>query len=254
MRERETPPRIWPVLIATAIGMAILITLGVWQLQRLQWKEALLAQLAANAAAPPVSLAEAASMADPEFVRVRFTGSYAHGGWKKMIATFQGGQGWTVITPAATPDGWAVMVDRGRIPGELGENFDKPGGEVVIDGVIRTHARGQGMFDPNNNAETNLWYWWDVPAMLETSGSPQDLRPYPHVVQLVPSPGAAGFPRPEEARANLANNHLGYAITWFGLAATLLAVAAFYVYELRTRRRAMRGVRKPPLDGTPPGG
>jgi surfeit locus 1 family protein len=236
----DRPPRIWPVLIATAIGLGILITLGVWQMQRLQWKEALLAQLAANAAAPPVSLAEAAAMADPEFVRVRFTGTYQHGGWKKMIATFQGGQGWTVITPATTADGWAVMVDRGRIPGELGENFDKPAGKVVIDGVIRTHARGQGMFDPDNNAEANLWYWWDVPAMLETSGLAPGLRPYPHVVQLVPA-GAAGFPRPEEPKANLANNHLGYAITWFGLAATLLAVAAFYVHELRKRRRRPGG-------------
>ena len=237
MTVHERTPRMWPVLAATVIGMAILITLGVWQVQRLQWKEALLAQLAANAAAPPVSLAEAAERDDPEFVRVRFTGTYDHAGAKKMIATFQRGQGWTVITPAVTSDGHAVMVDRGRIPGQLGEAFDKPTGEVRVEGVIRTYRRGQAMFDPENDPNANIWYWWDVPAMLASSGLPQGLKPYPYVVQLLPSATAAPFPRPDEPKANLANNHLGYALTWFGLAATLLAVAGFYVFDLRKRRK-----------------
>jgi surfeit locus 1 family protein len=237
MSPRERQPRIWPVLIATVIGMAILVTLGVWQVQRLQWKEALLAQLAANAAAPPLSLAEAAQRPDPEFVRVSFTGTYDHAAAKKMIATFERGQGWTVVTPVVTADGYAVMVDRGRIPGQLGESFDKPAGEVAIEGVIRTYGRGQAMFDPENDPKANIWYWWDVPAMLAASGLPPDVKPYPYVVQLLPSATAAPFPRPDEPKANLANNHLGYAITWFGLAATLLAVAGLYVFDLRKRRR-----------------
>lgn len=237
MTAAERPQRLWPVLAATVIGMAILITLGVWQVQRLQWKEALLAQLAANAAAPPVSLAEAAQRDDPEFVRVRFTGTYEHAAAKKMIATFERGQGWTVITPAVTADGYAVMVDRGRIPGQLGEAFDKPAGDVAIEGVIRTYRNGQAMFDPENDPKANIWYWWDVPAMLAASGLPEGLKPYPYVVQLLPSAAAAPFPRPDEPKANLANNHLGYALTWFGLAATLLAVAGFYVFELRERRK-----------------
>lgn len=237
MTAAERPQRLWPVLAATVVGMAILITLGVWQVQRLQWKEALLAQLAANAAAAPVSLAEAAERDDPEFVRVSFTGRFDHDGWKRMIATYDGGQGWTVITPAVTTDGWAVMVDRGRIPGQLGEAFDKPAGEVAIEGVIRTYPRGQAMFDPENDAKANLWYWWDVPAMLAASELPPGVRPFPYVVQLSPAAGFAGFPRPEEPKAKLANNHLGYALTWFGLAATLLAVAGFYVFDLRKRRK-----------------
>jgi surfeit locus 1 family protein len=237
MTEARRPPRIWPVLIATVAGLAILVTLGIWQVQRLQWKEALLAQLASNAAAPAVSLAEAAQRPDPEFVRVSFTGSYAHDATKKMIASFERGQGWTVITPVVTPDGQAVMVDRGRIPGQLGEAFDKPEGEVRIEGVIRTYPRGRAMFDPENDPRLNIWYWWDVPAMLASSGLPAGLKPYPYVVQLVPSATTATFPRPDEPRANLANNHLGYAITWFGLALTLISVAGLYIHELRKRRR-----------------
>jgi surfeit locus 1 family protein len=56
-------------------------------------------------------------------------------------------------------------------------------------------------------------------------------------VQLSPGAGTAGFPRPEEPKVNLTNNHLGYALTWFGLAATLIAVAVVYLFETRTRRR-----------------
>ena len=242
MSAQDKPPRIWPILLSTVIGLAILVTLGVWQVQRLQWKEALLAQLAANAAAPPTSLAAVAAMAaegrDPEFVRVKFSGSYQNDAGKKMIATYQGGQGWTIITPAAAADGWAVIVDRGRIPGARAETFDKPEGVVDIEGVVRKHDRGQGMFDPHNDPTGNLWYWWDVPGMLAASGLPEGLKPFPYVVQLLPSSTAAEFPRPEEPQANLANNHLGYAITWFGLALTLLGVAGFYIYSLTRRPRA----------------
>jgi surfeit locus 1 family protein len=171
-----------------------------------------------------------------EFVRVKFTGAYNHEGWKKMIATFQGGQGWTVITPAQSADGYAVMVDRGRIPGQLA-SFDEPQGNVEIDGVIRTYPRGRATFDPENDAAANLWYWWDVPAMLKASALPEGLKPFPYVVQLLPGAAAGAFPQPEEPQARLANNHLGYAITWFGLALTLLVVAGVYILDIVRKRK-----------------
>lgn len=241
MTAAPKPPRIWPVLLASAIGLAILISLGVWQVQRLAWKEGLLAQLAANAVAPPIGLAEAEARAargdDLEFVRVAFDATYKHDATMKMITSYDRGQGWTIITPALTPDGFAVIVDRGRIPAERLESFDKPEGQVKVEGVIRTYGHGKAYFDPENDPTSNLWYWWDVPAMQAAGGLAAGAKPFPFVVQLLPSAAAADFPRPQEPQANLANNHLGYAITWFGLAATLLGVAGFYVYDLRRRKR-----------------
>jgi surfeit locus 1 family protein len=241
MTQQERPPRIWPVLIAALAGTVILLWLGVWQVQRLQWKEALLAQLDANAAAAPIDLATAVKQAeegrDMEFVRVSFPARFRHDGWMKMISTYERGQGWTIITPADTPDGWTVIVDRGRIPGQLVDSFDRPEGEVILDGVLRAHRSGKAYFDPDNDAAANMWYWWDVPAMLAAGGAPGGAKPFPFVVQLLPASGTGGFPKPEEPKAKLANNHLGYAITWFGLAATLIGVAGFYVYDLRKRRR-----------------
>ena len=241
MRPHERPPRIWPVVLATLVALAILVTLGVWQVQRLHWKEALLAQLAANAAAAPVDLATAARMTeqgkDAEFVRVKFTGHYKNDAWKKMISTYDGGQGWTIITPAISDDGWAVIVDRGRLPGQRLEHFDTVDGTVPIEGVIRTYGHGQNVFDPVNDPKGNMWYWWDVKSMLATSGLPPGVKPFPYVVQLVPESTTVEFPRPEEPKANLANNHLGYAITWFGLALTLLGVSGFYILDLRKQRK-----------------
>lgn len=242
IRPHERPPRIWPVVIASLLGFAILVSLGAWQVRRLAWKQALLAQLAANAAAQPVDLSLAYNMSragsNVEFVRVAFTGTYRNDSAMKMLSSYDGGQGWTIITPAASADGWAVIVDRGRLPGQMLEHFQQPQGPQQIEGVLRTHPYGQGFFDPANDPKGNMWYWWDVKGMLAASGLPADLKPYPFAVQLVPTGNDAEFPRPQPAKADLANNHLGYAITWFGLAATLLGVSVFYIFDLRRRRRA----------------
>lgn len=242
MTELKRRPRIWPVLLASAIGIAILVTLGIWQVERLKWKEGLLAQLAANAAAEPVGLASVEALQaqgrDVEYIKVKFTGTYKHVAWKKMISTFGGGQGWLILTPAISADGRAVIVNRGSIPDQMLASFDKPDGERQITGVVRTYTRGKGYFDPENDPQGNLWYWWDISAMLASSGLDGTPKPVPFVVQVLPGTVAAEFPKPDEPKANLSNNHLGYAITWFGLALTLAGVAFFYVRGLRKKQPA----------------
>ena len=239
MRPHERPPRLWPILLATVVGIAILLGLGFWQVERLRWKQGLLAKLAANAAAAPVDLATAEAIAarggDVEFLGVKFRATYKHGAGMKLMSTYEGGQGWTIITPAVTSDGRAVIVDRGRVPGQRVESFDKPGGEVEITGVARAYSRGRGYFDPDNDPQGNLWFWWDVPAMLQAGNLSTGLKRVPFVVQMLPGTVAAEFPSPAEPKANLTNNHLGYALTWFGLALALAAIAFAYVRELRKR-------------------
>ena len=240
-------PRIWPVVLASAIGVVILCGLGFWQVQRLHWKEGLLAQLAANAAAAPIDLATADAVQRDgrsiEFVRIGFRATYKFDAEMKMISTFEGGPGWTIITPAVTPGGQAVLVDRGQVPADRLESYDKPQGEVEITGIIRQYANGRARFDPDNDAAKNQWYWWDIPAMLQASHLPGNGKPLPFVVQLLPAAVTADLPRPPEPRANLSNNHLGYAITWFGLALVLLVIAGLF----------LRGqMKKPPLEASSP--
>ena len=230
---RRTP---WPLLLATLFGLVILLSLGVWQVERLQWKQGLLAELAAKATAEPVDLATAEAVAktgNAEFLKVRFRAIYKHDAGMKMISTFEGSQGWTIITPALSAEGFAVIVDRGRVPGVGLESFDQPVGEVEITGVLRAHGHGRGAFDPDNDPKARLWYWWDVPAMLQSTDLPAAAKPLAFAVQVLPGTVAAEFPKPQEPKANLTNNHLGYAITWFGLAIALAVVSLLYLRTLK---------------------
>lgn len=225
--------RIWPVLLAAAAGFALLCSLGIWQVQRLHWKERLIDQLGARAAAAPVGLAEAEAALnrgeDIEFLKLRFSATYLFDTEKTMISTIDGGPGFTVITPAVTADGRAVLVDRGQVPPERLKDYGRPQGEVEVTGVVRQYRNGQARFDPDNDPAANQWYWWDIPAMLKASKLAPGIKALPVVVQLLPGSAAADDPRPPEPRANLTNNHLGYAITWFGLALALLAVTGAYL-------------------------
>jgi len=225
--------RLWLVGLAAAAGIAILCALGIWQLQRLHWKEALLARLAANAAAAPVDLGTAAAARregrDIEFLHVRFDGRYRGSVSLHLLSSFEGGPGWTIVTPAVSEDGLSVLVDRGRLPPDAVESDRAPSGPVTIDGLVRLYRNGRGPFDPDNDAAKNQWYWWDLPAMLQAAGLAGGDQVVPVVVQLLPGPVEPGVPRPAEPRAALANNHLGYAITWFGLALALLAVALLFI-------------------------
>ena len=227
------PIRIWPVLLTSGIGIAILCGLGIWQVQRLHWKEGLLAQLAARAAADPVDLAEAARQQDQgldtEFLKVHFRAVYDPNFELHLISSFDGGPGWTIIMPAVTSDGHGILIDRGQVPPEKLNSFDTPKGEVEITGVIRRYLNGRARFDPDNDAGKNQWYWWDIPAMLQAVHFAGSIKSEVFMVQILPGTVTAELPRPVEPRANLSNNHLGYAITWFGMALALLAVAVIYL-------------------------
>lgn len=247
MTSAERSIRIWPVILAALAGTVLLVALGMWQVQRLAWKEALLAQLAERAEATPVDLAAAevlmARGEDVEFLRVRLQGRYLRSSPMKMMSTFEGGQGWIIIAPLITEDGRAVLVDRGRVPASGLQDVSTPDGVVVIDGLLRMHSGRKAYFDPENDPAGNLWYWWDVQAMLGAVPIPAGLTSFPAVVQLLPEAGSGQYPRADMPKAGLANNHLGYAITWFGLAMTLVAISALYVRDARRRR-------KRPLDGS----
>lgn len=232
----KTARPIWPVLLAVILGVVGLLSLGAWQLQRLQWKEGLLTQLANNLSGDPVDLATAESLSSGggniEFLKVRIRAKFDHAAQKNMITTFDGGPAWTIITPAITSDGRGVLIDRGQAPVQQLETIDRPVGEVEITGVVRLYRNGKGYFDPENDRVRNGWYWWDLPAMLKDSNFPADVMLEPFVVQILPGSDLTGFPRPAEPKANLRNNHLVYAVTWFSLALVLVVMGFLYIRGL----------------------
>ena len=222
-------------------SLAVLAGLGFWQLERLQWKEELIAKIEARTKAPPISLKEAAAIAgegrDPSYYRVRASGRFDHAKERYLFAVSEGGRGgWHVITPLETEDGETVLVDRGFVPDALKDPAARAEGNVdsavTLTGIVRM-PETPGPFTPNNEPEANRWFWRDLGAMARSMfpNEPVELAPFFLEAEKGEVPG--GWPEGGQTRLDIPNNHLQYAITWFLLAACLLAVYGAYVWKAR---------------------
>ena len=224
------------VLTATLfaiVGCAILISLGVWQLERLAWKENLIATLNARIAAPPHALPPSPNQSADEFSRVRLRGTFVPGQSALVYTAGSAlrpdvsGPGYWVMSPLRTPDGKTVVVNRGFVASK--SDASPPVGEVELTGAVRWPDES-AMFTPPDEPQNNLWYRRDPVAIAAAKGWGEVGRFF--VEQDAPQ--AANAPKVGPLVVKLRNNHLGYAITWFGLAATLAGV---YLVWLRGRLR-----------------
>lgn len=232
---------LWPAL-ATLLGVAFLISLGNWQMQRLSWKRGLIGSIAERVHAPPVTLALAEERAnlggDVEYTRVKVEGNELNDREIHLYALDdQYGPGFHVITPLRLADGSIVLVNRGFVPNELKDPAKRAAGQIAGDvtatGLLRV-ADVQTMFVPANDAQRNIWYWRDIGAMAETLGADAP-RVHQYIIDAEANPPAPGdWPKGGVTRLELPNRHLEYALTWYALAATLVAVfAAFAITRWR---------------------
>lgn len=218
-------PRPWPTALCLA-GLSILLALGLWQLDRLAWKEGLLARIDARMAASAVPLpAGALDLEGWEYRRVVVSGRLDHA---REVPVFnvgpQGGAGFDLYVPlrsdGAVP---ALWVNRGWVGETVYESSPeavaRPAGFVTLEGVVRG-PRPPGPFTPENDPAANSWFFPELAAMdrargVETRGL---------VVHALPEAGAARWPRAERPGINIRNDHLSYAITWFALAGALVVI------------------------------
>jgi surfeit locus 1 family protein len=229
-----TARRVWPVLAVASLGVTMLIALGVWQVQRMSWKNELIASIEAKATVEPISLSDALERSEVvEFLKVFDTAQFDYGATLFFLDTLEGQPAWRLITPYRRGDGTVVFVNRGVVPEELRDPAKRPGsdppGPREIVGQITEPRPRKGSFTPDNDSTRNLWFWWDRPAMLKAAGIAADADVAPFMVNLSPRPGETGWPRAQPLTAALRNNHLGYAITWFGLAIALVAITAVFL-------------------------
>ena len=239
---------VWPTL-ATLAALAVLITLGTWQVHRLAWKEGLIAAATSRSVADPVpapGLAEWGALRQDEWIyrRVSVSGHYGAGEIHVFMALSDpngplGGPGYLIFAPFVTDAGWTLLVDRGFVPLDRKDPATRPGppsGEVTIDGLMR-HGEQPAFFTPEPNLDKNEWIVRDLPVMeAALDVDPADTAPY--YVSLVASqtpPG--GLPQAGETPLTFANSHLQYAVTWYGLAIVLVGVyGAFAWRRLRPAR------------------
>lgn len=226
--------RFRPLLVPTLWFAAMLLTLaglGTWQLERLHWKEALIARMNANLSAPALSLDEIAKLptADAQYRRVTLTGRFDHAHEAYAFATAEGGEPvYHVLTPLILKDGKALIVDRGMIPQSLRDPATRAAGQVSgpqhVTGIWRTPDAANS-FTPKPDSQKRLWFARDVVAIAAADGV---ILRAPVIVEADATPNPGGWPKGGQTVVSLPNNHLQYAITWYLMALGLIAVYLVY--------------------------
>lgn len=229
-------------LICGVVAFAILIGLGTWQVQRLQWKEALLATIDQRIHSRPLPLAEVedrfAKTGDVDYWPVTVTGSFLHGGERHFFATNEGQSGFYVYTPLQLADGRFLLVNRGFVPYDDKEPATRPegqvSGEVTVTGLARNPLSEKPSFMvPDNDPAKNIFYWKDRDVMAATAGLPSGTQLVPFFIDADDTPNPGGLPVGGVTIVDLPNSHLQYVITWYGLAAALAGVLGTWLWRSR---------------------
>jgi surfeit locus 1 family protein len=223
-----------PVTV-TLLGLALLIGLGKWQLDRREWKLGIIERIEGRIHDEAISLTMAKQIwqksLDIDYYRVLLVGRLHHDQERHLYSILDGQAGWNVITPLETSSGDVVLVDRGFVPERLKEPASRARGQVeeVVEmtGLARSSQK-RNWFTPENEPAANRWFWRDVRGMIASLPPGLGERAVPFLVDAEAAPVPGNWPRAGVTVLNIPNRHLGYALTWFGLAAALIAV--FIVY------------------------
>lgn len=220
--------RPWWFIGLGVLPVSLLVSLGVWQLQRLQWKTALIERVEAGVVAPPSAaprpdLWTGVTFNTAEYRRVEVQGQYLPSHDTLVKAVTSRGSGFWVMTPFQTDDGWRLFINRGFVPDDQTSAADrpKPEGQQTVTGLLRLTQPG-GAFLRDNDPTGNRWFSRDTVAMADALRLGQVA---PYFIDVDASGDA--MPIGGLTVVTFPNNHLGYAITWIGLA----AVFAFLLYR-----------------------
>ena len=257
-RGKAARPRLW-VTVLSLTAFAILIALGVWQIERRAWKLALINRVEQRVHAPaqpiPAPAAwPAVTAANDEYRHVTLEGRFLHDRETLVQAVTEEGPGYWVLTPLQRRDGTQVLVNRGFVPTDRRDASTRQGGnpegQVEITGLLRV-TEPKGGFLRNNVPQHNRWYSRDVAAIATARGL-HDVAPF-FVDADAGSQSAQGpvqGPIGGLTVIRFPNNHLIYALTWFALA-FMLAGKLFVTFGggLFRRKKARKGFVHEPAGG-----
>ncbi len=214
---------IFPILLGV-IGAAILCALGVWQLQRLEWKEAKLAEIQARLTTADVALPLSPTFEVDNYRGVEVGGEISGPELHVLTSLKPDGPGFRVIRRMETLDGRNILVDTGFVP-EVHKNSERLPGAFLIQGNLIWPDETDG-FTPEPNLDLNIWFARDVEKMAEA------LETEPLMVSarsLVPQMKTTPMP----VTVNIANDHLEYAITWFSLMGVWIMMTLFLLWRIK---------------------
>lgn len=220
--------------------LVMLVSLGNWQLRRLAWKEALIASVSERPSLPPLDWRDERQRSrandfrfaqDSSYRRIRLDGEYLAAKEARVFTSLPvdlakgpaSGPGYWIVTPFQLADvDYAVWVNRGFVP-EGAEWVLPPTGRVTITGLIRPDDPPNWL-TPDNDPGKNLFFSRSIKDLSAAKLLPLNGPIGGFTVDLLPEAGAPALPQAGETRMAFTNSHLGYAITWYGLAVALIAV------------------------------
>ncbi len=206
-------------------GAAILLSLGIWQTQRLAWKQGVIADINFRIDAMPVALPDAPVPETDAYLPVIVTGRFAGDTLRVLISQKMHGAGYRLITPLEGPEG-RILVDRGFVAVD-DKGVATPQGDVTVTGNLQWPQESDN-FTPDPDFDNNIWFAREVPTMAAVL----DTRPVLLVARTLSQSDGVVTALPVET-ARIPNDHLQYAITWFSLAVIWLAMSTYFL-----RRRA----------------
>ncbi|MGV6812046.1 MAG: SURF1 family protein [Brevirhabdus sp.] len=217
------------VLLFGLVGTSVLLALGTWQVRRLAWKEAILAEIETRIADAPVSVPAKPDPDKDRFLPVTASGTITQEELVVLASRKRIGAGYRVITVLVTDDGRRLLLDRGFLRLADAENPRPavPGAE--IEGNLHWPDEIDS-FTPEPDAATGMWFARDVALMSEAL----ETEPVMIIARSITPADPVIDPMPVTTEG-IPNDHLGYAITWFSLAVIWVVMTAVLMWRLWRR-------------------
>lgn len=233
-------PRLWPTVMTIPI-IALLCLLGNWQVERLNWKLDIIQKLEQRYSLPASNLADVIIKSDAinpdnwEYRHVVVSGRFLHMREMTLYGIGPDGRpGYDLFTPLLTQAGNYIIINRGWVPEALKEQYSRPQTineeKVTVTGLLRK-SWPKIRFAAENDPASNMWYHGDVGEMAQA----QDLTDvFPMFIYADKGTTAGKYPIGGRTRLKIVNNHLDYAMTWYGLAIVLLGI--YFIFNIRKSR------------------
>ncbi len=208
-------------------GLGLLLGLGTWQVQRLQWKQGILATISDRIAADPVPLPAQPVEATDKYIPVTATGTIAPEALRVLTSRKGAGAGYRIISPFETSAG-VILLDRGFVP-LTAEAPAGHAGPVTVTGNLHWPDETDS-YTPEPDLADNIWFARDVERMAQAL----DTRPVMVVLRDPTFDDGPVTPMPVDT-ASISNDHLQYAITWFSLALIWAVMSTYFLRRSRTK-------------------
>jgi surfeit locus 1 family protein len=214
----------FPVVLGV-LGAAVLVALGMWQVQRLDWKADVLADIEARILADPIAVPDTPDPETDRYLPVTATGLITDAEIHLLISTREAGPAFRIVSRFETEDGRRLLLDRGYVDDQA-KDAPRPPVTATVTGNLHWPDEIDG-FTPDNDRANNIWFARDLEAMSAALGT----EPVLVVLRSSSEIDVAVTPLPVDT-AGIPNDHLEYAVTWFGLAAVWVAMTLFWIVRI----------------------